>query len=155
MPVEKSAGAVIFRKAVGGRIEYLLLQRPEKTWCFPKGMIEKGEKLEEAARRETQEETGLKTLIFINGFKETVKYFFKVKYDYQLERGLKLGEGVLKFVTHFLAEADKNEEVRISFEHLDFAWLEFDEALKILRINNDKQILKKADEFLRNKNDRI
>ena len=149
MPVEKSAGAVIFRKAAGGRIEYLLLQRPEKTWCFPKGMIEKGEKLEEAARREAQEETGLKNFDFIGGFKETVKYFFKAKYDYQIKRGLRLGDGVLKFVTHFLAEADKNEEVKISFEHTDFAWLEFDEALKILRIGSDKQILKKADEFLR------
>ncbi len=147
MPVEKSAGAVVFRKIAGGKIEYLLLERPEKTWCFPKGLVEEGEKLEEAARREVQEETGLKDFSFIVGFKETVRYFFKVKYDYQLERGLKLGEGVLKFVTHFLAKA-KDNDVKISPEHTDFAWLNFETAQKKLKLKNDKEILKKANDFL-------
>jgi len=151
MPIEKSAGAVVFKKNTANKIEYLLLQRPEKTWCFPKGMIEKGEKLEEAARRETFEETGLKALSFASGFKETVKYFFKVKYDYQIKRGLKMGEGVLKFVTHFLAEADAKDEVKISHEHIDFVWLSFEEAQKKLKFSGDRQILKKADEFLKNK----
>ncbi len=149
MPLEKSAGAVVFKKNAAGKIEYLLLERPEKTWCFPKGLVEEGEKLEEAARREVQEETGLKKFSFLDGFRETVKYFFKVKYDYQIKRGLKIGEGVLKFVTHFLAEADEKEEVKISFEHSDFVWLSFEEAQKRLKTDNDRQVLKKADEFLR------
>ncbi len=149
MPVEKSAGAVVFYRGHDNKIEYLLLQRREKSWGFPKGMIEKGEKLEETALRETREEAGLKTSALLVGFKETIKYFMKVKYDYQLERGFKMGENVLKFVTYFLAES-KDKNVRLSFEHMGFEWLELDEAIKRL-FGTDKGVLKKADEFLKNR----
>lgn len=43
MPVEKSAGAVIFRKEEG-KIYYLLLHYQARHWDFPKGHLEKGEK---------------------------------------------------------------------------------------------------------------
>ncbi len=60
MPIEKSAGAVVFY-CDGGKIEYLILQghRGEKRWGFPKGMIEQGEKPQEADLREIKEETGV------------------------------------------------------------------------------------------------
>lgn len=148
MPVEKSAGAVVFHREASGKIEYLLLKHDEKYWNFPKGHIEKGEKLEEAALREVQEETGLKDVKIISGFKETIKYFLKVKYDYQLKRALKTDEWILKFVTYFLAEAnDKN--IVLSFEHLSYEWLKFDEAMERLKKYKSSQgVLKKADGFL-------
>ncbi|GAI42981.1 unnamed protein product, partial [marine sediment metagenome] len=46
MPLEKSAGAVIFSRS-DKKIEYLLLHYQAGHWDFPKGNIEKGEKLEE------------------------------------------------------------------------------------------------------------
>jgi len=64
MLVERSAGTIIFREE-GGKTYYLLLnyprgtRRPEPYWDFPKGHIEKGEKLVDTAIRETEEETGL------------------------------------------------------------------------------------------------
>lgn len=149
MPIEKSAGAVVFRKNREGKIEYLLLEHRTGNWNFPKGLIEKNEKLEETALREIKEETGLKDLEFIKGFKETIRYFFTVKYDYQLQRGFKLGQKVLKFATYFLAES-KNREIRLSFEHQDYSWLTFDEAMKRLVQKNSKEILKKAYQFLIN-----
>ena len=84
MPILKSAGAVIFRKEEG-KIYYLLLNyaaigKVEKTYCgFSKGTIEKGEKELDTITREIREETGIKDLKFIEGFKEIEKYFFRHK----------------------------------------------------------------------------
>jgi 8-oxo-dGTP pyrophosphatase MutT (NUDIX family) len=150
MPVEKSAGAIIFHKE-NGKIEYLLLKGSggTKNWTLPKGLIEKGEDLEEAALRESREETGLENLRLIPGFKETVRFFFKAKYDYQLERGLKIGQTILKFVTYFLAESP-SREVKISFEHEDYGWFSFEEAAeKLKKTKTNLDALKKADEFLK------
>jgi len=133
MPVEKSAGAVVFCKTPADKIEYLLLEYRAGHWAFPKGL---------------REETGIADFDLMAGFKETEKYFFKVKYDYQIkERGWRKGEGVLKFVTYFLAEA-KSKDVRLSFEHEDFAWLEFAEALEKITYKGAREILKKAEQFL-------
>ena len=40
------------------------------------------------------------------------------------------------------------KEVKLSFEHKDFAWLEYKEALEKLSFKNAKEILKKANNFL-------
>ena len=140
MPVERSAGAIIFRKE--GRIPFFLLlhypgfRGPKTHWDFPKGNIEKGEKLEETVRREVQEETGIKDITIINGFKETIKYFFKFE-----------GKNILKFVTFFLAETGE-KQVKISQEHIGFKWLLYKEAEIQLTHENAKKILQKANEFL-------
>ncbi|MBC7074429.1 NUDIX domain-containing protein [Candidatus Parcubacteria bacterium] len=142
MPIEKSAGAVIFKRE-GNKILYLLLHYPGAShransnyWDFPKGHIEKGEKLKETVKREIKEETGLEEIKFVKGFKETIKYFFNWQ-----------GETVLKFVTFYLVEAKKNE-IQISPEHIGYGWFSFKDALKKLKFENSKEILKKANQFL-------
>jgi len=143
MPIEKSAGAIVFRREEG-KIHYLLLHYPgfrgDRThWDFPKGQIEKGESIADTAKREVEEETGIKELRILPGFKETMKYFFKFK-----------GENIMKFVTFFLA-ASEEKKVKLSYEHIGFKWLPYDEAIKQLTYNNAKAILKKADSFLSGK----
>jgi 8-oxo-dGTP pyrophosphatase MutT (NUDIX family) len=143
MPIEKSAGAVIFREEKG-KVYYLLLHYPSSAkaprdyWDFPKGHIEKGEKLEETVKREVKEETGLGDIKFVEGFKEWIKYFFKFK-----------GKNVFKIVTYYLAET-KEKNVKISFEHLGYQWLPYEEALEQLTFSNAKGILKKVQEYLTN-----
>jgi len=153
MPVEKSAGAIIFYienpPAGGGEIKYLLLEHKPHSWDFAKGLIEKGEKLEDAALRECKEETGLEELQLMPGFKETIKFFFKVKYKYQVERGLKMGQTVLKFVTYFLARS-KTKDVKVSFEHQGYEWISFEEIMKRLKRRKESQgLLKKANEYIK------
>ena len=135
MPVEKSAGAVIFRKEKD-TIRYLLLHYTARHWDLPKGHIEKGEKPKEAARREVKEETGIKDIEFIPGFKETVKYFYK--------RGV---QNFFKIVVFFLAKTE-SKKVKISYEHSGFKWLPYKEALTQLTFKNAKDVLKKADGYL-------
>lgn len=141
MPVERSAGAIIFKKEEGKNF-YLLLHYPtgfrtsKDYWDLPKGHIEKDEDEVKTVRREVKEETGLKDIQFIEDFKETIKYFFKAE-----------GKTVLKFVTFYLAET-KNKEVKISQEHIGFKWLSFEQALEQLTFKNAKEILKKANDYL-------
>jgi len=141
MPFEKSAGAVIFRRKEGKNY-YLLLSYPlnarskKSYWDFPKGHLEKEENDLDAAKREVEEETGLKDVKFMEGFKEWIKYFFRAE-----------GKNIFKIVTFFLAET-KTEEVKISPEHTGFKWLIYEEAVKQLNFKNAKDILKKANDFL-------
>lgn len=135
---EKSAGAVIFRKQ-GKKISYLLLLYEAGHWDFVKGKVERGEEEKYTINREADEETGIKDLVFVPGFKERIAYFYK-----------RDGNTISKEVIFYLA-GTKTKEVKMSFEHKGFKWLEFDKALKQLTYENAKNILKKADKFLREK----
>ena len=55
-----SAGAIILRE-IEGELKIALAQhrRSSKTWTLPKGHVDAGESLEQAALREIYEETGL------------------------------------------------------------------------------------------------
>jgi bis(5'-nucleosidyl)-tetraphosphatase len=145
MPVEKSVGAVVLRKE-GNKIYYLLLYYPSVShraernyWDFPKGHIKRGEKPEITAIREVKEETGLKEIALVGGFKETIRYFFKFK-----------GKNILKFATFYLVET-KSKAVKISYEHIGFKWLPYKEALEQLAFKNAKEVLQKANNFLSGK----
>ena len=141
MPIEKSAGAIIFRRD-DNKIYYLLLNYPynakdkEEYWDLPKGHIEKGEQPEDTVKREVEEETALKDIEFINGFKETIKYFFKWE-----------NKNILKFVIFYLAET-KTRDIIISGEHIGYKWLSYEEALNQLTYKNAKEIIKKANDYL-------
>ena len=144
MLIEKSAGAIIFRKE-GRRPLFLLLHYPfggrttESYWDLPKGHIEKGEEVEDTIRREVEEETGLKDINFVDGFREIIKYFFQRK-----------GKTVTKFVTFLLAET-KTKKITISGEHIGYEWLPYKEALETLTFDNAKETLQKANTFFSGK----
>lgn len=142
MPVEKSAGAIVFKRE-GGKTLFLLLHYPsagrgakKDYWDLAKGHIEKGEKTEDTVKREIKEETGLDDIKIIEGFKEIIKYFFRAD-----------GKNILKFVTFYLAETQQ-KNIKISDEHIGFAWLPYEQALEGLTFKNAKQVLGKANKFL-------
>jgi len=144
MPVERSAGAIIFRKE-GDMPFFLLLHYPSSSrakkdyWDLPKGHIEKGEDEIGTIKREVEEETGLRDINLVEGFKEAIKYFFKWE-----------GKTVLKFVTFYLAET-KIREIKVSQEHIGFKWLPYKEALEQITFKNAKKILQRANDFLQKK----
>jgi len=151
MPKEKSAGAIIFREENSIRY-YLLLHYPESDkgkhgqWGLAKGHVEQGETEIETAKREIFEETGIKDLKFIPGFKELEKYFFRKSYGLEGE-ARKKAPWVFKLVVFFLTET-KTKDVKISDEHTDFLWLPIEEAIKKITFKNSKKLLKKADDFV-------
>lgn len=137
MPDERSAGAIIFYKNAG-IIEYLLLQYRHKRWDFPRGHIKNGETEVAAAQREIIEETGLKNLEFVKGFKGKRFWYYKKKGESRARK---------KQVVYFLARSPV-KKVRLDFENLDFKWLPFEQALALPAFPHVKKILQKADDYL-------
>ena len=133
---EYSAGVILYRQLKTGR-EYLLLHYPGGHFDFPKGHLEKEETEREAAFRELKEETGIDTIIWIEGYREKMHYFFSIK-----------GQKISKYVTFFLARTTQ-KKVTISFEHRDAVWLPYSEAYKKLTFEKGKEFLQKAENFLK------
>ena len=42
-----------------------------------------------------------------------------------------------------------SDEVKLSYEHIGYAWLPYEEALNRLRYKNAKNLLKKAHEYIK------
>lgn len=135
MPLEFSAGVIIFRNAAGGR-EYLLLVDDRGRWDSPKGHIEKGETARQAALREAGEEAGLRSLELVEGFTHKVTYFFS-----------KGGRTVRKTVTFFLGRSP-TAAFATSSEHAGGGWFSFDEAMARLKFLTARQALQAAEDFL-------
>ena len=110
---------------------------PGAHWGFVKGNVELNEKGKETVIRELEEETGILDPKFIEGFKERITY----KY---IRNGLPIYEEVL----FFLIET-QTKKIRLSYEHSEYLWVQFSDAIKILTFNNHKNILKKAESLLR------
>jgi len=145
MAQEKSAGAIIFR-LVNGVPHYLLLRYPSGHWEFAKGHIEEGENIKQTVIREIEEETGIKNLKIIPGFREYSKYFFKKTYNLTDEEKKK-ASWIFKLVVFLLVET-KTENIKISKEHKGFIWLPFNEAFKKTTFKNSKILLKKAHQHI-------
>lgn len=133
--LEKSVGCVIFRKEEEPL--YLLLHYPHDHWDYAKGHVERGEKEVDTAVRETDEETGITDLHFVEGFRETINYFFK-----------RNGKTINKSVVFLIAET-KQTEVKLSHEHKAYKWMPFKEAMQQLTFQNARSILEKAHDHLK------
>ncbi|MDE1857892.1 MAG: NUDIX domain-containing protein [Thaumarchaeota archaeon] len=131
---EHSAGAVVYRETPGGRM-YLLLQNAGR-WDFPKGGVEEGESEMDTVVREVQEETGLKDLKFLPGFRKVIEYFYR-----------RSGKNVHKQVVYLLASTS-NHTVKISFEHQGYGWFSFREAVKKASYENSKVTMTEAERFV-------
>ncbi|MFW9938701.1 MAG: bis(5'-nucleosyl)-tetraphosphatase [Candidatus Thorarchaeota archaeon] len=127
MKEEKSIAAVVFHDK-----KYLLLKYGLGHWGFVKGHIEEGESNEETIMRELHEETGITEANIIKGFKEEYEYYFKFQ-----------GEQIHKYVDCYLIKSN-TEEVKLSYEHVDYIWLPLKEAIKRATFKNTKTLLKKA-----------
>ncbi len=128
---ETSAGIVIFRKEDSKNL-FLLLHYPSGHWDFVKGKMEKDETTHQTAIRETKEETGITDISFVENFEEWIEYNFQ----YQ-------GELIHKKVVFFLGET-KTKEVKISHEHQNSTWMDYNTAMEKTTFDNAKTVLTRA-----------
>lgn len=84
--------------------------------------------------REVGEETGLVSVVPVSGFRKVIEYYYKRE-----------GATVHKQVTFFLAESN-DDKVVLSFEHKDYAWLTFEEAVKTATYSNSVMLLRAAED---------
>ena len=136
MKKEVSSGIILFNEH--GERKFLLLNYPSGHWDFVKGKMENGEDTKTTALRETKEETGITDVDFYDGFEEEIEYYFRID-----------GEEIHKKVIFFLGKTGTTD-IKLSYEHLNFIWLDFDHALKKITYDNAKNLLKKSRDFLDN-----
>jgi 8-oxo-dGTP pyrophosphatase MutT (NUDIX family) len=132
---------IVFRKT-GRGTEYLMLKTiPERGdhWQPVTGGVEEGETNIEALRREVWEETGVKNAIRIV---ENVGYF-----EYSNAHFVKGFDFIKEYV--FGVEVDSNKRIVIDGkEHSEFRWCSFQEALELLKWDENKKALSKLNEIL-------
>ncbi len=137
---ERSAGVIVYRdvRDPAGRPRRLfLLLDYGRHWDYPKGHLEKGEDDLSAARRELREETGIDAARFSEGFSHQIDYFFHSR-----------RKGPVRKEVIFFAARTEQEAVRLSEEHVGYAWLDRDAALERLTFENARKVLSAAADFL-------
>ncbi len=134
MTMEKSCGALVFRR-FHGNTELLLIKHANGGhWSFPKGHVEPGETEEETALREIKEETGIDVIIDPS-FREVISY--SPKKDTQ------------KDVIYFIARAQNYDYTPQEEEISQIKWVEINRAHTILTYDNDKQLVNKAKQVIK------
>lgn len=132
---ENSIGAILVNTNTS-ELEFLLLKYVNGHWDFPKGNVEPGESQYDTARREIIEETGISDIMFLDGFKEEIHYTYK-----------RDGRLIKKQVIFYLAKTG-SDNVKLSYEHTDYIWADYDKARKIITYKNSLTLLKHAYDFL-------
>lgn len=132
---------IFIYKKVGRINKFLLLKRNESEiyagiWSIAGGRIEEGEKIYEAAKREMMEETGLEPVHFYSI--DIVNGFYAKDKD------------TINLVPVFLAEAG-SQVVKLSSEHSEYLWLDYENALEKIYWISWKQNLKVINEVLNDK----
>ena len=142
MKQETSSGAVVYKKEANQFYFLLVYSVKNKEWSFPKGHIEKSETELDAAKREIFEETGIKEIKFIDGFKVTDSYLIKGVLPETK------GETVIKNVIFYLCSTDSDCINPDNNEINNCKWFKFDDAVKALKFETQHKLLKKALNFL-------
>ncbi|HKA18873.1 MAG TPA: NUDIX hydrolase [Blastocatellia bacterium] len=130
-----SAGGVAFRKK-GRRIEVALISvGDENRWQLPKGIVDKGEATEAAARREVREESGIDAEMIDRI--DRVEYWYFSKEQSQRVR-------YHKFVYFFLLRYKSGDVKNHDSEVNEARWFDIDAAIDALAFNSEKKIVEKA-----------
>jgi 8-oxo-dGTP pyrophosphatase MutT (NUDIX family) len=135
---EVSAGGLIWRRHPDGPIS-LVLVRPagRSTWVLPKGHLEAGETVVQAAKREAREESGLTV--------GAVEPLGEISYVYSSrERDGATVTRIFKHVHFFLMEHAGGDPSAHDSEVDEVAWLSFDEALARATHPSEQALIAKA-----------
>ena len=124
LPLRIGVGIILLNKKnevfVGRRID-----NPKNFWQMPQGGVGKNESYFSAAKRELEEETGIKQVKLIREIKEWFIYDLPKNLLGKIWKGKYRGQKQKWFIMKFLG---KNEDINIKTknpEFLDWKWVEF------------------------------
>ena len=130
LPLRLGVGLILLNKKnevfVGKRID-----NPENYWQMPQGGLDKNETFLQAAKRELEEETGIKTIRIIKEIEEWFIYDLPKNLLGKIWKGKYRGQKQKWFVMKFYG---KNEEINIKTqnpEFLEWKWIKVSELPKV------------------------
>jgi len=132
---EQSIGAVISYRAIQSfHKQFVLLKSPRGDWNFVKGHKENQETDHDTLKREIFEETGITSFNILT-------YLGKIKYKI-----MKAGFQIQKEIKFYYVTTDGNHVV-LSNEHVDYIWVYYEQAKKLLTFAQSRLILEKITKY--------
>jgi 8-oxo-dGTP pyrophosphatase MutT (NUDIX family) len=128
---ELAAGAVIF-SAEDSRV-LVIHESEEDRWCFPKGHVDPGESLRDAALREIREETGLAEVALLEELGDVAYRFYQPRH----------GRNVYKITVYYLGRtAERDVRLEPIFDRHE--WIELADARARLPFESDRKMIEAA-----------
>lgn len=142
IPIRPTGVAVVLLKKIGNEYKVLLLKRAtsilHNVWCYIGGSIEEGETAWEAALREIKEETGIAKVLLYNSNKFDQIYSHIENYIY--------------VAPVFVGYVEEEQDVTLNYEHSEFRWVSFKEAIEMTSIpGNDETLMSIEKHFVKRK----
>lgn len=130
---------IVYHITPHGEPTFLLLHRTVKRggfWQPITGNINAGERYKDAALRELREETGINTILHLVDAETSFSFVDdnRCQYDYV-----------------FAAEVVPGTLVQLSEEHIDYRWVTYDEAYRLLQWPGNRRALDVIRDFIRRK----
>ena len=145
LPLRLGVGIVLLNNKnqilVGKRID-----NPRNSWQMPQGGVHKDEKFLIAAKRELEEETGVKTVKLIKELDEWFIYDLPPNLLGKIWKGKYRGQRQKWFIMKFTG---KNNEINVNTENPEFSdwrWIDIEDLTKVavtFKINVYKKIEEK------------
>ena len=123
---EPTSGGIVFRLTRDKKdIEILLIQDSKERWTIPKGHIEPGETANITARREIEEETGLKNVSILG-------WLGKIHFKYR-----RMDKLVLMTTQIYLVQALDSHEMPVGEKWMKgIKWFSFTDALETIEYDD-------------------
>ena len=146
LPLRIGVGIVLLNHEnnifVGKRID-----NPKNSWQMPQGGVDQNENFLQAARRELEEETGIKSVKLIKTLDGWLKYDLPENLLGKLWNGKYRGQKQKWFVMKFLGKTDEINVKTKNPEFFDWKWIKPSELTKIV-VDFKVDIYKKIKEEL-------
>lgn len=128
---EPTSGGIIFRLSKDKKdIEILLIQDSKDRWTIPKGHIEPGETAKMTARREIEEETGLKNV-------SVLSWLGKIHFKYR-----RLDKLVLMTTQIYLVQALDDKELPMKEKWMKgIKWFSFADAIDAIEYEDIEKLM--------------
>lgn len=135
-----AGGVVVFGNAI------LLLRKYNGDWVLPKGRVEAGEELVDAAKREVKEETGVKT--------EVLKYLGEIHYTYK--SNWDTAQRIHKIVHwYMMRSSDLYAKPQREEGFIEARYIHIDKVVDMIKYDDEREIVKVAVDLVKKGEDYV
>ena len=145
MRIPKQVLIIPYRTNKNNKIEFCLFERKDlKVWQWISGGAEDFDKdILESAKRELWEETHIKDNVHIN----QLELITKIPVT-NIVKDFIWGRDIFYAEEYAFSVNINNQKITLSEEHIDYKWVSYEEAMKLLKYDSNKSALWELNEKL-------